>query len=54
MDTVDFCNATSVWNYNEFGVETAWVAEPENVIETREKKRKCVFDGCRGYPLLVF
>ena len=36
MDTVDFCNATSVWNRNEFGIETAWVSEPENVVETRE------------------
>ena len=38
IDEVDFCNATSVWNTGQpdkFGDETAWVCEPDNVVESR-------------------
>jgi len=36
MNETDFCNATSQWNCNKFGIETAWVCEPAEVVDTRE------------------
>ena len=32
----DFCDATSEWNCNEFGNETGWVCEPDDVVQTRD------------------
>jgi hypothetical protein len=51
MKTIDFCNATSEWNCNQFGIEEAWACEPENVVETRETISDFVEARGGGYDL---
>lgn len=33
---IDFCNATSQYNSHEFGDETSWICEPDEVALTRD------------------
>lgn len=51
MEPVDFCNATSLWNCNQFGVESAWVCEPEDVVETHETLEDFVKARGEGYDI---
>tara|TARA_A100000172_G_scaffold29701_1_gene17660 strand:- start:1375 stop:1659 length:285 start_codon:yes stop_codon:yes gene_type:complete len=32
----DFCDATSVWNCDEFGDELSWVCQPDDVVRTAD------------------
>ena len=50
-DTTDFLNATSKWNCNKFGVETAWVCEPPDVALTQETIDDFITSRGKGYDL---
>lgn len=50
-DNINFCNATSEWNCNEFGVETSWACEPDQVAETQETISDFIDARGSGYDI---